>query len=74
MSETWTPITGYDTGDYTDTMVFEVDYDTKKLEKISGQTLVAGEENSQYIRFTMPRFWGRHQHFRQEHQSGVSAY
>lgn len=57
MSETWTPITGYDTGDYTDTMVFEVDYDTKKLEKISGQTLVAGEENSQYIRFTMPRYW-----------------
>lgn len=57
MSETWTPITGYDTGDYTDTMVFEVDYDTKKLEKMSGQTLVAGEENSQYIRFTMPRYW-----------------
>ena len=57
MSETWTPITGYTTGDYTDTMVFEVDYDTKKLEKISGQTLVAGEENSQYIRFEMPRYW-----------------
>ena len=38
-------------------MVFEVDYDSKKLQKISGQTLVAGEENSQYIRFTMPRFW-----------------
>ena len=57
MSETWTPITGYATGDYTDTMVFEVDYDTKKLEKITGQTLVAGENNSQYIRFLMPRYW-----------------
>lgn len=57
MSDTWTAITGYTTGDYTDTMVFEVDYDSKKLEKISGQTLVAGEENSQYIRFTMPRYW-----------------
>ena len=57
MSETWTAIAGYTTADYTDTMVFEVDYDSKKLQKISGQTLVAGEENSQYIRFTMPRFW-----------------
>ena len=57
MSDTWTAIAGYNTGDYTDTMVFEVDYDTKKLQKISGQTLVAGEENSQYIRFTMPRHW-----------------
>ena len=57
MSDTWTAIAGYNTGDYTDTMVFEVDYDTKKLQKISGQTLVAGEENSQYIRFTMPRYW-----------------
>lgn len=57
MSDTWTAIAGYSTGEYTDTMVFEVDYDTKKLQKISGQTLVAGEENSQYIRFTMPRFW-----------------
>jgi len=57
MSDTWTAIAGYSTGEYTDTMVFEVDYDTKKLQKISGQTLVAGEENSQYIRFTMPRYW-----------------
>lgn len=57
MSETWTAIAGYTTADYADTMVFEVDYDSKKLQKISGQTLVAGEENSQYIRFTMPRFW-----------------
>ena len=43
MSETWTAIAGYTTADYTDTMVFEVDYDSKKLQKISGQTLVAGE-------------------------------
>lgn len=57
MSDNWTAISGYAAADYTDTMVFEVDYDSKKLQKISGQTLVAGEENSQYIRFTMPRFW-----------------
>ena len=57
MSDTWTAIAGYPTADYTDTMVFEVDCLTKKLEIISGQTLVAGEENSQYIRFTMPRIW-----------------
>ena len=57
MSDNWTAISGYAEADYTDTMVFEVDYDSKKLQKISGQTLVAGEENSQYIRFTMPRYW-----------------
>lgn len=57
MSDNWTAISGYAAADYTDTMVFEVDYDSKKLQKISGQTLVAGEENSQYIRFTMPRYW-----------------
>lgn len=57
MSDTWNAITGYDSTDYTDTMVFEVDYASKKLQKISGQTLVAGEKNSQYIRFVMPRYW-----------------
>lgn len=57
MSDTWTTISGYTVPDYTDTMVFEVDYDSKKLQKISGQTLVAGEQNSQYIRFVMPRYW-----------------
>ena len=38
-------------------MVFEVDGATKQLQKISGQTLIAGEKNSQYIRFIMPRYW-----------------
>ena len=57
MSDTWTAISGYATAEYADTMVFKVDHGTKKLEKISGQTLVAGEENSQYIRFEMPRYW-----------------
>ena len=57
MSDTWELISGYETTDYTDTMVFEVDPDTKKLEKISGQTLVEGEKNSQFIRFLMPRYW-----------------
>ena len=57
MSDTWELISGYEVTDYTDTMVFEVDPDTKKLEKISGQTLVEGEKNSQFIRFLMPRYW-----------------
>ena len=57
MSDTWELISGYETTDYTDTIVFEVDPDTKKLEKISGQTLVEGEKNSQFIRFLMPRYW-----------------
>lgn len=57
MADTWQAISGYASNNYSDTMVFEVDGATKKLQKISGQTLIAGEKNSQYIRFMMPRYW-----------------
>ena len=52
----WTPI-GETVQGYTDTLVFEMSAETKKLEKIVGQALVAGEENSQYIKFVLPRYW-----------------
>lgn len=57
MADTWTAISGYSATDYVDTMTFEVDAETKKLAKLSGQTLVAGEKNSQYIQIRMPRYW-----------------
>lgn len=57
MADTWQAISEYASNNYSDTMVFEVDGATKKLQKISGQTLIAGEKNSQYIRFMMPRYW-----------------
>ena len=43
----WTLISGSTSQDYTDTLMFEMSAETKKLEKIVGQALVAGEENSQ---------------------------
>jgi len=57
MADNWQAISGYASNNYSDTMIFEVDGATKKLQKISGQTLIAGEQNSQYIRFMMPRYW-----------------
>ena len=57
MADTWEVISGYSATDYVDTMTFEVDAETKKLAKLSGQTLVAGEKNSQYIQIRMPRYW-----------------
>ena len=57
MADTWEVISGYSATNYVDTMTFEVDAETKKLAKLSGQTLVAGEKNSQYIRIKMPRYW-----------------
>lgn len=57
MADTWEVISGYSATDYVDTMTFEVDAETKKLAKLSGQTLVAGEKNSQYIQIKMPRYW-----------------
>lgn len=57
MADTWTPISGYTPQDYTDTMVFEMSSETKKVQTIMGQALVAGEENSQYIKFVLDRFW-----------------
>lgn len=57
MADTWTAISGYTPQDYTDTAVFEVDSETKKIALITGQALVAGEENSQYIKFVLDRYW-----------------
>lgn len=57
MADTWTAISGYTPQDYTDTAVFEVNPDTKKIALITGQALVAGEENSQYIKFVLDRYW-----------------
>ena len=57
MPDTWTVISGYTPQDYTDTAVFEVNPDTKKIALITGQALVAGEENSQYIKFVLDRYW-----------------
>lgn len=53
----WTLISGSTPQDYTDTAVFEVDPDTKQIALITGQALVAGEKDSQYISFLMPRYW-----------------
>ena len=57
MADTWTPISGYTPQDYSDTMVFEMSSETKNVEKILGQVLIAGEENSQYIKFVLSRYW-----------------
>lgn len=56
MSE-WTPISGYTPQNYTDTLTYKVHSSTKQVEKVTGQALVAGEKNSQYICFTWDRFW-----------------
>lgn len=53
----WTLISGSTPQDYTDTAVFEVNPDTKQIALITGQALVAGEKDSQYISFVMPRYW-----------------
>lgn len=57
MADEWTAVSGYTPQDYTDTAVFEVDSETKKIALITGQALVAGEENSQYIKFVLDRYW-----------------
>lgn len=57
MSDTWTQISGYSPQDYTDTLTYKVHSGTKQVEKVTGQALVAGEKNSQYICFTLDRFW-----------------
>jgi len=57
MADTWEFVPGSTAGAYTDDLIFEVDWETKELQKILGQTLIAGEENSQYIRFQMGRYY-----------------
>lgn len=57
MSMEWEWVDGYDNGTYVDDMIFEVDKDTKKMQAIINQTMVAGEDRSQFIRFQMPRYY-----------------
>lgn len=57
MADNWEAVSGYDTNDYTDAMIIEMDAGSKRFREISGQALVAGEKNSQYIRFMIPRYW-----------------
>ena len=57
MADTWEFVPGSTAGAYTDDLIFEVDWENKELQKILGQTLIAGEENSQYIRFQMGRYY-----------------
>lgn len=53
----WEWVEGYDNGCYTDSMVFSIDNKTKQIAKITGQPLISGEENSQFIKFEMPRYY-----------------
>lgn len=57
MSENWEWVDGYDNTTYTDDQIFEIDYETKQLQLITGQTMVSGEERSQFIRFEMDRYY-----------------
>ena len=53
----WEWVDGYNNETYTDDMIFEVDYSTKQLQRITGQTMVSGENKSQFIRFVMDRYY-----------------
>ena len=57
MSMEYEWVDGYVNGTYTDDMIFEVDKDTKQLQVITNQTMVSGENKSQFIRFQMPRYY-----------------
>lgn len=56
-NETWEWVDGYDNDTFTDDQIFEVDPFTKQIQLITGQTMVSGENKSQFIRFMMPRFY-----------------
>lgn len=57
MSTEWEWIDGYDNTRYTDAMIFEVDQATKMIQQINDQTMVSGENKSQFIRFEMDRYY-----------------
>lgn len=57
MENEWTWVEGYDNSTYTDDSIFEIDPKTKQLQVITDQTLVSGENKSQFIRFQMDRFY-----------------
>lgn len=58
MEDTYEYIDSYDhDNNYEDTVIFKVDVKTKTIETIKDQTLIAGESNSQYIKFQIPRYY-----------------
>lgn len=58
MEDTYEYIDSYDhDNNYEDTVIFKVDIKTKTIETIKDQTLIAGESNSQYIKFQIPRYY-----------------
>ena len=59
MSDTtsWEWVDGYDNTTYSDDSIFTVDSRTKKIQTITDQTLVAGEDCSQLIMFEMDRYY-----------------
>lgn len=58
MEEIYEYVDGYDNAnDYSDTLVFKVSQKDKSIETIKEQPLLTGEQNSQYIRFELPRYY-----------------
>lgn len=58
MEETYEYVDGYDnSNDYSDTLVFKISQKDKRIETIKEQPLLTGEQNSQYIRFELPRYY-----------------
>ena len=57
MNSEWEWVDGYDNTTYTDSQIFDIDKSTKEVAVISGQTLVSGEQLSQFIRFQMERYY-----------------
>lgn len=59
MSDTtsWEWVDGYDNTTYSDDSIFTVDGKTKKIQNITDQTLVAGEDRSQLIMFELDRYY-----------------
>lgn len=54
----WEYIESYDhNNQYTDDRIFDINKEDKTITKIKGQPLIAGERNSQYIAFQMPRYY-----------------
>lgn len=50
-------VEGYDhENTYSDSIVFDIDPLEKRITALKSQTLIAGEENSQYIAFEIPRY------------------
>lgn len=50
-------VEGYDhENTYSDSIVFDIDPLEKRITALKSQTLIAGEENSQYIAFKIPRY------------------